>query len=270
MDVASRVRVGGIEYQGNHGLEHGRLPRGGRAERLVVSHDPALVPWHPISDRVGRRVGDHLGEGWLFVERKGPSVAFHYREAPDGHEARARIIAAVDLAMAEVRPEDGPGAMERFEGRKLVEVRPVGAGGKGSTFARLLGRMRPGAVVVLGDDRSDAEAFVAARAALASGALAASLAVGTHGAAETPPEMIAAADVVVAGPHVAARVLAALARALEREARPADRAGGGPAGSPGPRGARGRQGRRGGGGARPCAPGVRAPRPPARPWTPRR
>ncbi|HSL77504.1 MAG TPA: hypothetical protein VK867_11200, partial [Candidatus Limnocylindrales bacterium] len=41
-DVAARVRVGGVDYLGDHGLEHGWLPRGGQAERLVVTTDPAF------------------------------------------------------------------------------------------------------------------------------------------------------------------------------------------------------------------------------------
>ncbi|MGH2513504.1 MAG: trehalose-phosphatase, partial [Candidatus Limnocylindrales bacterium] len=36
-DIAGRVRVGGMRYLGNHGLEAGWLPRGQRAERIVTT-----------------------------------------------------------------------------------------------------------------------------------------------------------------------------------------------------------------------------------------
>ena len=49
LDVAGRVRVGGIGYPGNHGLQGGVLPRGPRAER-------PLVPGAPELDRFGAPV----------------------------------------------------------------------------------------------------------------------------------------------------------------------------------------------------------------------
>jgi trehalose-phosphatase len=188
-DVAARVRVGGLEYHGNHGLEQGWLPRGGRAERIDVRHDPELLAWHETAERIGHRVGAHLDEDWLFVERRGPSVAFHFRQAADPADARDRVVAAVDAAVRDLGIAGGPDGMERFEGRKIVELRPEGAGGKGAAVARLIDRVRPGAVVVLGDDRSDAEAFVVVRAASQAGTVADALAIGIHGAAETPPSL---------------------------------------------------------------------------------
>jgi len=126
-------------------------------------------------------------------------------------------VAAVDAAVRDLGIAGGLDGMERFEGRRIVELRPEGAGGKGAAVARLIDRARPGAVVVRGDDRSDAEAFVVVRAVRKAGTVADALAIGIRGAAETPPEIPEAADVVVAGPHVAARRLGALASALERE-----------------------------------------------------
>jgi len=39
-DVAARTRVGGATYVGNHGMEHGHLKRGERAETLAVEVVP--------------------------------------------------------------------------------------------------------------------------------------------------------------------------------------------------------------------------------------
>jgi trehalose 6-phosphate phosphatase len=216
IDVASRVRVGGVRYLGNHGLEGGWLARRERAEALAVSVDEALVASIDPAAALGRAVRDRLAApDWLFVEEKGPSVAFHYRAAPDPVAARAALDDAIAAAESG-EASSARGALERIDGRKVVEFRPRGAGGKGASLERLLERERPAAVLVMGDDRSDAEAFGTVRRARDSGRLD-GLAVGVHGAAETPAEVLAAADVVLPSPIEASRLLSAVAAALERE-----------------------------------------------------
>jgi hypothetical protein len=66
----------------------------------------------------------------------------------------------------------------------------------------------------MGDDRGDAEGFLVLREARASGRLAA-LSVGVRDRVATPPEVIAAADVMLPSPRSAARLLSALAIRLE-------------------------------------------------------
>jgi len=214
LDVAGRVRVGRIEYLGNHGLEGGRLPARTRAEKLIVEVDPSLERHVQPAALLGRSVAERLGEpDWLFVEVKGPSVAFHFRQAPDPDEAVARVDAAI--AAVGAAGEAGPtgfGELERFEGRRVIEFRPRGAGGKGATLRRLIERERPGTVLVLGDDRSDAEAFRVLAEERTRGRLH-GLAVAVHGAVETPPEVVEAADLLLPSPRDAAAVLNALARA---------------------------------------------------------
>ena len=48
-----------------------------------------------LGDAVARSLGE---PAWLHVERKGPSVAFHFRQAPDADRARAQVLAAVAAA----------------------------------------------------------------------------------------------------------------------------------------------------------------------------
>ena len=214
-DVAARVRVGGIEYHGDHGVQVGFLPRRVPAERLAARSDPALAPLVDGARALSVAVATRLDRpDWLFVEDKGPSVAFHFRAAPDPDAAAALVGAAVEAALAGQRGGDGQPGFVRFDGRRIVELRPSGAGGKGATMTRLLAPGSFDAAMVLGDDRSDAEAFAAVAAARAEGRLAASLTLAVHGSVETPPEVVATADLMVAGPHQAARALAALARAL--------------------------------------------------------
>ena len=210
LDVAGRVRVGGVRYLGNHGLEAGALPRRGRAEGLAVSVDPALAGYVAPAEAIARRVAARLGKpDWLFVELKGPSVAFHFRNAPDPDAAREALLRAIEAGEREA----GGTGLVQFEGRRIVELRPQGSGGKGRAMERLLERQRPGAVLVLGDDVSDAEAFSVVVAARERGALD-GLAVAVHGQSETPPQVLAAADAILATPRDAGRLLAAVASAV--------------------------------------------------------
>ncbi|HEX8939457.1 MAG TPA: trehalose-phosphatase [Candidatus Limnocylindrales bacterium] len=215
LDVAGRVRVGGVRYLGNHGLEGGLLVRGGRAERLRIELDEWLEPYVGPCRRIGEAVRDRVREPWLFVEPKGPLVAFHYRTAPDPTAARAEILAAI--AAAEADPTLPPHGLVRIEGRRVIELKPADAGGKGAAVERVLERLRPGAIMVLGDDRSDAEAFRVVAAARAAGRPV-GLNVAVQAGPETPPEVAESADVVLAAPPETARLLAALARLLEAEA----------------------------------------------------
>jgi trehalose 6-phosphate phosphatase len=213
-DLAGRVRVGGVGYLGDHGLQAGTLARGARAERVAATADPALATFVAHADAHGRAVAAALGRpDWLFVEDKGPSVAFHFRAAPDPEAAGRLVAAAVEARLR----EDPRGGFERFDGRRIVELRPTGAGGKGTAVASLLEDGAYAAALVLGDDRSDALAFAAVAEAAALGRLEAGLALAVHGSIETPPEVVERADLILAGPHDAARVLSALAVALERE-----------------------------------------------------
>ncbi len=213
IDVATRVRVGGLRYLGNHGIEASELARRGRPERLAVETEAAVLAYVEPARALAEHVADALGRpDWLFVEMKGPTIAFHYRQADDPEAAQAAIVGAA----AEQEQAAGPTGLVRFDGRRVVEFRPAAGGGKGDALERLMERDRPGAILILGDDRSDAEAFEAARRARSEGRLEAVI-VGVHGAVETPPEVLAGADLVLATPHDAARLLAALARSLANE-----------------------------------------------------
>jgi trehalose-phosphatase len=210
LDVAGRVRVGGVRYLGNHGIEAGALARRARAEALSVSIDPALAPYAETTEALAELVAAKLARpDWLFVELKGPSVAFHFRQAPDTDAAREKVLAAINAAEREA----GGTGMIQFEGRRIVELRPAGAGGKGQAMERLIARNHPGAVLVMGDDVSDAEAFRVVVAARERGEVD-GLALGVLGANETPPDVAAAADAMLATPRDAGRLLAAVAAAV--------------------------------------------------------
>jgi trehalose 6-phosphate phosphatase len=208
-DAAERARIGGLRYLGNHGIDAGWLPRRGSVSALVARSIDSEVA-SPAA-RLGREVAGALGDpDWLFVEVKGGSVAFHYRRAPDPGAAGLLIGRTVDGRLAA-----GDLALERFDGRLIVELRPIGAGGKGEAVERLLAELQPASVLAMGDDRSDAEGFAVLAEWRAAGRLAA-LNVGIHDRHATPPEVVAASDVMLGAPREAARLLSALATELER------------------------------------------------------
>jgi trehalose-phosphatase len=208
-DLAARVRVGGATYLGNHGLESGRLPRGGLAEAMAVTADASHDGHLAESRALAAAVPDAIGQPWLIVEPKFPALTFWYRSAPDIPEAARQVGAVVDQL-------DPDGRFERFPGKRCLELRPPGASAKRDAFAWLLADRRPATVVLIGDDTSDAEAFVVLCEARAAGRVA-GLAVGVHAHLEVPAAVAATADAVLASPHETARFLAALERALRAD-----------------------------------------------------
>ena len=212
-DVAARVRVGGISYLGDHGLQTGTFRRGGDPARIQTTfragHEASLAPAEVLATRVPEVLGR---PAWLFVERKGPSVAFHVRQAEDRVAARA----AVEAAVAEVDRDSPPHDLAHYRGRLVVDLRPRTAGGKREAFEALLTELEPATVVAFGDDSSDADGFAVLRAARHAGALD-GLAVAVTGPHGMPDDVRAAADVLLDTPRDVARALAALASAVERE-----------------------------------------------------
>ena len=212
-DAASRVRVGGIRYLGDHGLQTGSYPRRGRAERQTTTFEPGHEPSMEPAERLAARVPELLGRpSWLFVEHKGPSVAFHVRQAEDRAAARAAVESAIEAVDRELPEHD----LAHYRGRLVVDLRPRTAGGKREAFERLLAEVQPATVVAFGDDSSDADAFAVLRAAREAGAIdgLALAVVGPHG---MPDDVRAAADVTLATPFDAARLLAFLARVFRLE-----------------------------------------------------
>jgi trehalose 6-phosphate phosphatase len=216
-DVAARSRVGGIEYLGDHGLQHARLERGGRASRITPTSDPVFDAQRDPAEALANGVAQELGDPpWLFVERKGPSVAFHVRQADDVPAARAAVIEAI-------------GAVERrlglvhdlrhYRGRSVVDLRPREAGGKREAVERLVATYDPGGVISLGDEVSDIDAFDAVIAARIADPRLVGVTVAVHGTARpAPSELLERADLVLAGAPEVGTLLGALARRLAAEA----------------------------------------------------
>lgn len=191
------VGVDGIAYAGNHGLE--LLLPGEEEPRL----DPSL---EGREDGAAEFVAD-LDQGeleslGLRLEDKGPIQALHWRGAADerGAAARAREIAA----------EAGRQGLAQRPGRKVLELRPAGGGGKDAAVAALLAADGVSAAVYAGDDRTDLDAFRRLRELREAGELETAVCVGVA-SAEAPPGLAEESDLMVEGPRGWLEILEALA-----------------------------------------------------------
>jgi trehalose 6-phosphate phosphatase len=191
------VGLDGIAYAGNHGLE--LLLPGDEEPRL----DPSLEGRERAATEflAGLDGGELDGVG-LRTEDKGPIQALHWRGAEDerGAEARAREIAA----------DAGRAGLEPHWGRKVLEVRPVGGGGKGAAVAALLAADGVSAVTYAGDDRTDLDAFRRLRDLRDRGELETTVCVGVT-SPEGPAEIAEESDLRVDGPEGWIAILESLA-----------------------------------------------------------
>lgn len=197
LEARRLVGVEGIAYAGNHGFE--LLLPGEREPRL----DPAVAGRErDAADFLAALDAEALGSLGLRVENKGPIQALHWRGAGDerGAEARAHEIAA----------EAGRAKLEPRWGRKVLELRPVGGGGKDAAVAALLATDGVTAAIYAGDDRTDLDAFRRLRELCDGGELETAVCVGVI-SPEAPPGLAEDADLLVDGPAGWLAMLKALA-----------------------------------------------------------
>jgi trehalose 6-phosphate phosphatase len=193
LDARRMTGVDGLLVAGNHGTEW--LEPG----RSTPDPAPELLSVRAALDGLIARVP--LLEG-VSVEDKGLSATVHYRSAPDPDTARDAIASAM---------AGGAPGIEQRAGRMSIELRPVGLGDKGSAVRTIVERFGLRGAVVMGDDVTDLDMFAAIGELRADGRLRAAI-IGVGGAdRDVPPEVADAADVVLASPEEAARLLAALA-----------------------------------------------------------
>jgi trehalose 6-phosphate phosphatase len=194
-DARRMVRVGRINYVGNHGLErlHGR--------RGVV--DPAIQPFVASMQQCVTALNDLLQDrDGIIVENKLATATLHYRTANDPVEARRTIIETIDACIMcrGLRVE---------EGRMVINVLPPVAINKGAAVMRIAEERQLRGVVYLGDDSTDLHAFFALHELRHRGLQTAAIAVGS---AESPVALLTQADAVVSGVESAVALLDQLSR----------------------------------------------------------
>ena len=191
------VGVDELAYAGNHGLE--LLLPGEDEPRL----DPSLRDRESAAaDFLASVDADGLSTVGLRPEDKGPIQALHWRGVDDerGAEARAREIAI----------EAGREGLETRWGRKVLELRPAGGGGKEAAVGAMLAEDGIKTAIYGGDDRTDVDAFGRLHEMRDKGRLETAVCVGVL-SPEAPSELAEQADLTVDGPAGWLTVLRALA-----------------------------------------------------------
>jgi len=150
LDAVRRlVRLPGIVYVGNHGLE-----LQGPGVRFV---HPGARRRVPLLRRMARQLSQALaGIPGALVESKRLSLSVHWRRVP------ARRVAAFHRRVeAVLAPWAARGAVRVTRGKRVVEVRPPVGWDKGAVVDWLAKRYRcrEGRLLYLGDDRTDEDAF---------------------------------------------------------------------------------------------------------------
>jgi trehalose 6-phosphate phosphatase len=196
-DVRDRIGLDQMAYAGNHGLE---LLLPGESE---PSADPSLAGREgEAAAFIATVEPQRFADVGIWVEDKGPIQALHWRGAENDAraEAGARTIAV----------EAGRAGLEPHWGRKVLELRPVGGGGKDAAVASLLAGGQIDRVVYAGDDRTDVDAFRRLGELREAGELVAAVRVGVL-SAEGPAEIAEESDLTVEGPPGWLEILAWLA-----------------------------------------------------------
>jgi trehalose 6-phosphate phosphatase len=184
-EARAMVAIGTISYLGSHGAE---LLRAGWTEAVL---DPRLEEWVRRIHEFAREADTaDLRRSRVRVEDKGVIVAFHWRGAPDEEAARSAIDALAARAEA--------AGLRTHWGRKVLEVRPPVQIDKGAGIASFLEGTDVDAVLYVGDDTTDLDAFRGLGELLEQGKVHHAIRVGVS-SDEGPSEIAEQADIVVDG-----------------------------------------------------------------------
>jgi trehalose 6-phosphate phosphatase len=179
------VGLDSLAYAGNHGLEL-LLPG---EEKLRP--DPSIAGRETEAAEFLAGVGEDRFDGaGLRQEDKGPIQALHWRGSEDEPAAEDRAH--------EIAIEAGKAGLEPRWGRKVLELRPAGGGGKDGAVASLLADEQIDRATYAGDDRTDLDAFRRLRQLQEEGRLTAAVCIGVL-SAEAPAELAEESDLTVEG-----------------------------------------------------------------------
>ncbi|HEU5383462.1 MAG TPA: trehalose-phosphatase [Ktedonobacteraceae bacterium] len=185
-DAASMVNIEGITYIGTHGVEW--------CEGLPSTHPvqvnaevlPCIKPGQQLLD-----LAEQTLAGWpgVIIERKRLGGSLHYRLAPNAEEVRQVILETLRE----------PAHEQHFllsQGKQVIDIKPALHIHKGQALKSLVQRYSLKGVIFAGDDRTDLDAMLEIEHLRQEGLQAAAIAVQ---AADTLPELLEHADIVVQG-----------------------------------------------------------------------
>jgi trehalose 6-phosphate phosphatase len=184
LEARRLVGLDSLAYAGNHGLE--LLMPGAKAPEP----DPSVAGRETEAAEFLAAVDGELDGFGLRLEDKGPIQALHWRGSDDEAAAESRAHEIANAA--------GKSGLEPRWGRKVLELRPAGGGGKDGAVASLLAGEGLDRAIYAGDDRTDLDAFSRLRQLREDGRLAAAVCVGVL-SEEGPAELAEEADQTVTG-----------------------------------------------------------------------
>lgn len=146
-DVVSKVGLDGAAYVGNHGLEHWQ------AGQVIINAQ--AQPYYPVLQAAYEEIRPLLLPG-MTIEDKKATLSIHYRRAQDLEQAVALFPRFSEIA--------GRYGLLSSQGSKIFEVKPPIQVNKGTALDELVVSYSLQSVLYIGDDTTDIDAVVAARA----------------------------------------------------------------------------------------------------------
>ncbi|MDP3063794.1 MAG: trehalose-phosphatase, partial [Chloroflexota bacterium] len=154
VDLKARAAMPGLILAGNHGLEIE-----GPGQAFVHPISVQVVPLFKLMERV--LIKGLAAVKGAFVENKGLTLTVHYRLVEPGREGEVKQL--VDRIVGVPRLL---GKVRVTRGKKVFELRPPVVWDKGKAVSHILAhhlrlkRVRKAAVIFLGDDTTDEDAFL--------------------------------------------------------------------------------------------------------------
>jgi trehalose 6-phosphate phosphatase len=184
--LAAHAAAPGVRLLGLYGLEEVRDGQV-RVDQELEAARPAVRA--ALADL---RADPAVRESGAYLEDKGNALGVHLRRVP----APERWNGPIEATARQVASRHG---LEVLAGRLVWELKPAVRRDKGDAVRQVVASSQAAAVVVAGDDRGDLPAFDAvADLSERSGLEGLRVAVRS---AESPPELLDRADLVVEGPE---------------------------------------------------------------------
>ena len=190
--LASRVPLDQVSFVGNHGLEE----RQGSRSRLFPEAEMFVSAVERATAAISH--SGALGIPGVIVEPKRAAVTVHYRNVSDPDSTGAFLA----NTLYPIARREG---LELQPGRRNWELRPRLRINKGEVIRRVADATGPAAIVYMGDDRTDADAFLALKTMIGLKTVA----VGVQ-SPEVPDQVFIDCDLMVEGVAGATQALAQL------------------------------------------------------------
>jgi trehalose 6-phosphate phosphatase len=178
-DVYDRIRLPGLVYIGNHGMEVW--------QEGEVSVSPAAAAYRENLSAAIPEIKQAMVAGMRFEDKRA-TLSVHYRQTRDPQKVADELAPSLQNIAEKY-------GLHLTQGRMVFEFRPPAEIDKGTAFEELVASHHLDAALYLGDDTTDVAAFIAARQLREAGdCLAYGLGVESRG---TPQAVLTEADFLV-------------------------------------------------------------------------